>query len=105
MKAACLHQVGTKFSIDEIEVPKPRPNDILVKVKACGIIPNMKNVMAHYSEWFPFLPLPPLPAIYGLDASGEVVEVGSQVKSIKSGDRVYVNPGTSCGSCHACRCG
>jgi alcohol dehydrogenase len=105
MKAARLHQVGTKFSIDEIAVPKPRPNDVLIKVKACGIIPNMKNVMAHYAEWFPFLPLPPLPAIYGLDASGEVVEVGSQVKSIKSGDRVYVNPGTSCGSCHACRCG
>jgi D-arabinose 1-dehydrogenase-like Zn-dependent alcohol dehydrogenase len=105
MKAARLHQVGTTFSIDEIAVPKPRPNDVLVKVKACGIIPNMKNVMAHYAEWFPFLPLPPLPAIYGLDASGEVVDVGNQVKSIKSGDRVYVNPGTSCGSCHACRCG
>jgi D-arabinose 1-dehydrogenase-like Zn-dependent alcohol dehydrogenase len=105
MKAARLHQVGTTFSIDEIAVPKPRPNDVLVKVKACGIIPNMKNVMAHYAEWFPFLQLPPLPAIYGLDASGEVVDVGNQVKSIKSGDRVYVNPGTSCGSCHACRCG
>ncbi len=103
MRAARLHQVGTTFSIDEIAVPKPRPNDVLVKVKACGIIPNMKNVMAHYAEWFPFLPLPPLPAIYGLDASGEVVDVGNQVKSIKTGDRVYVNPGTSCGSCHACR--
>lgn len=68
------------------------------------MIPNMKNMMAHCAEWFPFLPLPPLPAIYGLDASGDVVEVGSQVKSVKVGDRVYVNPGTSCGSCHACRC-
>lgn len=105
MKAARLHQIGTTFSIDEMAIPSPRPNDVLVKVKACGIIPNMKNVMAHYAEWFPFLPLPPLPAIYGLDASGDVVDVGSHVKSIKKGDRVYVNPGTSCGSCHACRCG
>jgi NADPH:quinone reductase-like Zn-dependent oxidoreductase len=63
MKAARLHEVGTTFSIDEIAIPAPRPNDVLVKVKACGIIPNMKNVMAHYAEWFPFLPLPPLPAI------------------------------------------
>ncbi|WP_245238634.1 alcohol dehydrogenase catalytic domain-containing protein [Methylobacterium platani] len=78
---------------------------MLVQVKACGIIPNMKNVMSHYAEWFPFLPLPPLPAIYGLDAAGVVAEVGSQVKSIKPGDRVYVNPGVSCGSCHACRRG
>jgi len=105
MKAARLHEVGTQFSIDTIARPEPRPNDVLVQVKACGIIPNMKNVMAHYSEWFPFLPLPPLPAIYGLDAAGVIAEVGSQVKSIKRGDRVYVNPGTSCGSCHACRRG
>ncbi|MCQ9146158.1 alcohol dehydrogenase catalytic domain-containing protein [Ochrobactrum sp. BTU2] len=105
MKAARLHAVGTNFSIDTIDIPKPGPHDVLVKVKACGIIPNMKNVMAHYSEWFPYLPLPPLPAIYGLDASGDVVAVGEKVKSISKGQRVYVNPGTSCGSCHACRCG
>ncbi|WP_194966984.1 alcohol dehydrogenase catalytic domain-containing protein [Sinorhizobium meliloti] len=105
MNAARLHAVGTNFSIDRIEIPEPGPNDVLVKVRACGIIPNMKNVMAHYAEWFPFLPLPPLPAIYGLDASGDVVAVGSKVKSISTGQRVYVNPGTSCGSCHACRCG
>lgn len=105
MQAARLHEVGTVFSIDAIERPTPRPTDVLIKVKACGIIPNMKNVMQHYAEWFPFLPLPPLPAIYGLDAAGEVVEVGSHVHAIKPGDRVYVNPGVSCGSCHACRRG
>lgn len=105
MKAARLHQIGTEFQIDEIERPTPRPNDVLVKVKACGIIPNMKNVMEHYAEWFPYLPLPPLPAIYGLDAAGEVIEVGSHVHGIHVGDRVYVNPGVSCGGCHACRRG
>ena len=105
MKAARLHQVGTNFQIDTIEIPEPRPNDVLVKVRTCGVIPNMKNVIAHYAEWFPFLPLPPLPAIYGLDAAGEVVAVGAQVREVAVGDRVYVNPGVSCGSCHACRCG
>ncbi|RYE52956.1 MAG: alcohol dehydrogenase, partial [Hyphomicrobiales bacterium] len=44
--------------------------------------------------------------IYGLDSAGVVTEVGSQVRSdIKPGDRVYVNPGLSCGSCQACRRG
>lgn len=105
MKAARLHEIGTTFLIDDIEVPDPRPTDVLVRVHACGVIPNMKNVIAHYAEWFPFLPLPPLPAIYGLDASGEVAAVGSQVREVAVGDRVYVNPGTSCGSCHACRVG
>jgi alcohol dehydrogenase len=105
MKAARLHKIGTEFSVDEIPVPEPRPTDVLVRVKACGVIPNMKNVIAHYAEWFPFLPLPPLPAIYGLDAAGEIAAVGSKVHDLNVGDRVYVNPGTSCGSCHACRRG
>nr|WP_315458043.1 zinc-binding dehydrogenase [uncultured Sphingorhabdus sp.] len=105
MQAARLHEIGTVFSVDEIERPSPRANDVVVKVKACGVIPNMKNVIAHYAEWFPYLPLPPLPAIYGLDAAGEVVEVGSHVHGVSVGDRVYVNPGVGCGSCHMCRRG
>lgn len=105
MKAARLHQIGSDFEIDEIDIPKPRPTDVLVKVKACGIIPNMKNVITHYAEWFPFLPLPPLPAIYGLDAAGKIAAVGEEVRELNVGDRVYVNPGVSCGTCHACRSG
>lgn len=103
MLAARLHQEGSDFSVDTIPVPEPRPTDVLVKVKACGVVPNLRNVVTHYSKWFPFLPLPKLPAIYGLDASGVVEAVGSQVHAIKPGDRVYVNPGLSCGSCPACR--
>ncbi len=62
--------------------------------------------MTKYPEWFPFLPLPALPAIYGLDSAGVVSKVGDRVRSdIKVGDRVYVNPGLSCGSCQACRRG
>src|SRR3954471_19942742 len=95
MKAARLHQIGADFCIDEIAVPTPRPTDVLVRVRACGVIPNMKNVITHYAEWFPFLPLPPLPAIYGLDAAGEIAAVGSQVHELKVGDRIYVNPGVS----------
>ncbi len=38
MSAARLHEIGTVFSVDQIERPQPRPNDVLVKVKACGVI-------------------------------------------------------------------
>lgn len=103
MRAARLHKVGEPFQVDEIPVPEPRPTDVLVRVKACGVVPNLHNVVAHYPEWFPFLPLPKLPAIYGLDAAGVVEQVGSQVHDVKVGDRIYVNPGLSCGSCPACR--
>lgn len=105
MQAARLHEVGPNFQIDEISKPTPGPDDVVVKVEACSVVPNLRNVMQHYPSWFPFLPLPKLPAIYGLDASGVVSEVGAKVHSVKPGDRVYVNPGRSCGSCHACRRG
>lgn len=104
MRAARLHSIGESFRIDTIPVPAVRPTDVLVEVKAAGVVPNLRNVVTKYPEWFPFLPLPKLPAIYGLDSAGVVTQVGDQVRSeIKPGDRVYVNPGLSCGSCQACR--
>ena len=85
--------------IDRLERPRPRPADVLVQVKSCGVIPNM-NAIFSGRLWNL---LPPLPAIVGLDAAGVVVEVGAAVKNVAVGDRVYVNPWMSCGACHYCR--
>lgn len=103
MRAARLHEVGAPFVIDSIPIPEPRDNDVRVRVQACNLVPNLRNVVTHYSTWFPYLPLPPLPAIYGLDAAGVVDSVGPRVRQLAPGDRVYVNPARSCGSCAACR--
>lgn len=105
MKAARMHDVGQPMQIEEIPVPEVRPTDVLVKVKACGIVPNLGNVLANWTRWFTHLPLPKLPAIFGLDASGVIEAVGSQVHDWKVGDRVYVNPARYCGGCRACRSG
>ncbi|WP_166663649.1 alcohol dehydrogenase catalytic domain-containing protein [Streptomyces sp. NBC_00582] len=105
MRAARMHAVGQPLTIDEVERPRPRPTDVLVEVRACGIVPNLGNVLHHLQEWFPHLYLPKLPAIFGLDATGVVVEKGEQVHGIGIGDRVYVNPARYCGSCRKCRLG
>ena len=76
MRAARMHAVGSPMSIDTIPVPKPGSTDVLVEVKACGMVPNLGNVLANWTKWFPHLPLPKLPAIFGLDPAGVVVEVG-----------------------------
>lgn len=105
MRAARLHEMGTPFRIDHIEVPQPGPHDVQVQVKACGVVPNLRNVVTTYTSKHPTLPARRLPAAYGLDASGVVTRVGSAVHGLAVGDRVYVNPGLSCGGCEACRRG
>ena len=69
------------------------------------MVPNLGNVLANWTKWFPHLPLPKLPAIFGLDPAGVVVEVGEQVVDVRPGERVYVNPLRSCGACQMCRAG
>lgn len=105
MQAARVHEPAGRFRLDTI--PRPpllRQTDVLIDVKAAGVVPNLRNVMSNYGERA-YLTVPDLPAIYGLDTAGVVAEVGSQVTGIAPGDRVYINPGRSCGSCHACRTG
>lgn len=45
------------------------------------------------------------PMVLGHEASGEVVRVGSKVKSLSPGDRVAIEPGVACASCTACSTG
>lgn len=101
MRAARMHNIGEPMSIDDVPVPKPRSRDVLVKVSACGIVPNLKWVLSEMST-YPYLSLPPLPAIFGLDPVGVIVEKGEQVHGFEIGDRVYVNPARYCGGCAAC---
>ena len=105
MRVARLHEINQPMQIEELPTPEPRATDVLVQVKACNVVPNLSNVLATYSEWFPYLPLPKLPAIFGLDSAGVVAAVGSHVTDVAVGDRVYVNPGISCGGCRHCRQG
>ncbi|MER0784371.1 alcohol dehydrogenase catalytic domain-containing protein [Pseudomonas aeruginosa] len=105
MLAARLHSAGQPFQVDRIPVPTPGDDEVLIRVRACGVVPNLKNVIYHYPEWFPFLPLPRLPAIYGLDPAGEVVGVGRHAAGFPIGSRVYINPARSCGTCAKCRRG
>jgi D-arabinose 1-dehydrogenase-like Zn-dependent alcohol dehydrogenase len=107
MVAARLHKYGEPMRLDRIPIPEPRATDVLVEVKACGIVPNLARVVANFFGTQAPDPkaMPPLPAIFGLDPVGVIAKVGEQVRSIRPGDRVYVNPARKCGSCRMCRSG
>ena len=107
MIAARIHKQGEPMKLDRIPIPEPRSTDVLVEVKACGIVPNLARVIANVFGTQATGPrlLPPLPAIFGLDPTGVIAKVGDQVRSVRPGDRVYVNPARKCGSCRMCRSG
>jgi D-arabinose 1-dehydrogenase-like Zn-dependent alcohol dehydrogenase len=107
MMAARLHTIGEPMRIDRLPVPELRPTDVLVEVKACGIVPNLRRVITNFFGTKTAHPklFPPLPAIFGLDPTGVVAKFGDQVTAIRVGERVYVNPARGCGSCKMCRTG
>jgi alcohol dehydrogenase len=107
MIAARLHAFGAPMTLDRIPIPEPRAGDVLVEVKACGIVPNLARVVSNFfgTQTPDLKAMPALPAIFGLDPTGVIAKIGDQVRSIHPGERVYVNPARSCGSCRMCRSG
>ncbi len=83
MKAVRVNEYGgpEAMSYDDVDVPTPEPNQVLVKVEAAGV-----NYIDTYqrSGLYPI----PLPATLGLEVAGVVEAVGSEVSEFKPGDRV-----------------
>ncbi|WP_281541158.1 zinc-binding dehydrogenase [Maribacter aestuarii] len=86
MKAVYLQKYGsadTAFEIREADKPRPKPNQVLVKVESFGL--NFADVMARLGL---YKAAPALPAILGYDVVGKVVAIGSEVNNIRLGQRV-----------------
>jgi NADPH2:quinone reductase len=84
MKAIIVRQYGDPdvMKIEEVPQPKPGPGQVLVHIRAAGVNPT--EVYARSGLTKAALPYTP-----GSDGAGVVESVGPDVKSLKSGDRVY----------------
>jgi (R,R)-butanediol dehydrogenase/meso-butanediol dehydrogenase/diacetyl reductase len=93
LRAAVFRGVR-KIDITDVPKPKPDPNDVLIKVKYCGIcgsdVGSYKT--GTYEEGL----------VIGHEFSGEIVELGRDVADWKLGDRVIANGVRPCGSCYFC---
>lgn len=97
MKAAFIID---KNRMEFQEIPKPSigEDDVLTKIMAMG-------VCGTDLQFFKGIRKIPFPHLSGHEASGKIVDVGSQVKGISVGDRVVIDPNIHCGQCWYCRRG
>jgi len=101
MKTAVMTGIG-KIEFENREVPSPAPHEVLVKLEYVGICGSDM----HYYETGrigDFIVEPPF--VLGHECAGTVVELGAEVKHLKVGDRVALEPGTTCKTCAYCRQG
>ena len=101
MKAAVFHGKGDIRVDANYPMPKVGDNQVLLRVKACGVCGTDVHIHAGAQGATDCEP----PVILGHEFAGEVVEIGSKVTRIKVGDHVTVNPNISCEACEQCRRG
>jgi alcohol dehydrogenase, propanol-preferring len=100
MKAMVLDQPGQRLQLKDMPVPRPRADQVLLSVLACGVCRTDLHVVD--SE----LPNPKTPLIPGHEIVGEIVELGIDARRFSRGDRVGVPwLGKTCGECFFCRSG
>ena len=103
MKAAYKANRNKGIEVRDVPVPKISPNEVLVKVKKAAIC----GTDIHLYEWNQWCENVNAknPMVIGHEFCGEVVEVGSNVSSIKEGDLVAGETHIPCGQCNMCRTG
>lgn len=101
MKTAVMLGIG-KMGFEEREIPQVKEDEVLVKLEYVGICGSD----LHYYESGAigdYVVKPPF--VLGHEPGGTVVEVGRNVKHLKAGDRVALEPGKTCGHCEFCKTG
>ncbi|MER8742407.1 zinc-dependent alcohol dehydrogenase family protein [Mesorhizobium sp. M1004] len=97
MRAVRLEAVGS-IALREVDKPVAGPQDVLVRVEACGVCGTDRHLL--HGE-FPSSP----PVTLGHEFCGIVEAVGDAVSGIAIGDRVTGDPNIFCGRCSHCRAG
>lgn len=102
MRALVLREWGGSFNLESRPVPVPGPDEVLVRVEACGLGYTLSNIRAGRMSTTPGASLP---RVLGNEIVGEVIALGAQVKALTRGDRGIVHFYLFCGTCEQCRYG
>jgi aryl-alcohol dehydrogenase len=93
--AAVARERFGPFSIEQVELTDPRPDELLVRIVASGMCQTDQHGRDGYYNT-------PLPAVFGHEGAGIVEAVGNSVSAFAPGDHVVISF-PSCGACPNCR--
>lgn len=100
MKAAVFYKKHD-LRIEDLPIPVPKDNEVLLRVGACGIC----GTDMHIFNGDEGAAATPPGTVLGHEFAGEIVETGKNVSAFKAGDRVSVDPNKLCGECAFCKSG
>src|ERR1700729_71003 len=97
ISAAVAHGVWAPFTLAEVDLQDPAPDEVLVQIAGVGIC---HTDIAVKEGHLPF----PLPGVLGHEGSGTVVTVGADVTTVSAGDHVAISF-NGCAHCPRCAVG
>jgi S-(hydroxymethyl)glutathione dehydrogenase/alcohol dehydrogenase len=98
MKAAVMREVNQPLQIEDVDIGRPGPREVLIRTVAAGVC---HSDVHFWDGTFPF----PLPTIPGHESAGVVEAVGNMVSYVKPGDHVITILSPFCGQCEYCMTG
>ena len=98
MKAAVLRELNSPLVIEDVDIDKPGPNEVLTRTAASGICHSDLHIIEGGIQM-------PTPCILGHEPAGIVEAVGSDVRDIQVGDHVIGCLNAWCGKCNYCLTG
>lgn len=98
MRAAVLKPDQNNLIVEELPIPEVLDEEVLIKVKACGICHTDLHYIDHGVKTFK-----PRPIVLGHEATGIIEKTGSKVKNFSVGNRVIIPAVLTCGECRYCK--
>lgn len=98
MKAAVLHEAGAPVVVEDVDIDRLRPGDVLIRVQAAGVCHSDLHYINGDLK-------AKLPAVLGHEGAGIVEAVGPGVTRVKPGDSVITTWRPRCGECEFCLTG
>jgi threonine 3-dehydrogenase len=102
MRAVRKRESEPGLMLDEVPVPTPGPNEVLVRIEAASICGTDLHIN-RWDQWSSERVQPPL--TLGHELCGTVAAVGREVRDFEEGDYVSAESHVTCGTCFHCRTG